>query len=149
MNPPLRTQADVEALIEGIRDGTLDILASDHAPHALFEKEVEFDRAPFGILGLETELGLFLDLLVHKTGAVDLPRLIELYTTNPARLLNLNAGTLSAGAAADVTLIDPQLEWTVSAKESQSLSCNTPFDGWKLKGRAVQTIVGGQTVWAL
>jgi hypothetical protein len=89
MNPPLRTQADVDALVEGIRDGTLDILASDHAPHALFEKEVEFDRAPFGILGLETELGLFLDLLVHKTGAIDLPRLIELYTSNPARLLNL------------------------------------------------------------
>jgi dihydroorotase len=149
MNPPLRTKPDVDALIGGIRDGTLDILASDHAPHALFEKEVEFDRAPFGILGLETELGLFLDLLVHKTRAIDLPRLVELYTTNPARLLNLNAGTLAVGAAADVTLINAEMDWTVDAKKSQSLSCNTPFDGWSLKGRAVRTIVDGRTVWAL
>ena len=149
MNPPLRTQADIAALLEGIADGTLDILASDHAPHAKFEKEVEFDQAPFGILGLETELGLFLDLLVHKTKTIELPRLIEMFTVNPARLLQLNAGTLSVGAAADVTLIDPNLEWTVDAGTSQSLSCNTPFHGWKLKGRAVRTIVGGKTVWAL
>jgi dihydroorotase len=86
MNPPLRTQADVDALLGGIADGTLDILASDHAPHAKFEKEVEFDQAPFGILGLETELGLFIDILVHKTRAIELPRLIEMYTVNPARL---------------------------------------------------------------
>ena len=89
MNPPLRTQRDIEALLEGIADGTLDILASDHAPHAKFEKEVEFDRAPFGIVGLETELGLFLDLLVHKHKTIDLPRLIEMFTVNPARLLGL------------------------------------------------------------
>jgi dihydroorotase len=149
MNPPLRTQADVDALLGGIADGTLDILASDHAPHAKFEKEVEFDQAPFGILGLETELGLFIDILVHKTRAIELPRLIEMYTVNPARLLKLNAGTLSIGAAADVTLIDPDLEWTVDSSTGESLSCNTPFNGWKLRGRAVRTIVSGRTVWKL
>jgi dihydroorotase len=149
MNPPLRTQADVDALLGGIADGTLDILASDHAPHAKFEKEVEFDQAPFGILGLETELGLFIDILVHKTRTVELPRLIEMYTVNPARLLKLNAGTLSIGAAADVTLIDAGLEWTVDSSRSESLSCNTPFDGWKVRGRAVRTIVAGRTVWRL
>ncbi len=149
MNPPLRSETDVAALLEGIKDGTLEILASDHAPHAKFEKEVEFDQAPFGILGLETELGLFLDLLVHQTGTIGLPRLIEMFTANPARLLNLPAGTLSVGVAADVTLIDPELNWTVDASASESLSCNTPFDGWKLKGRAVQTIVRGKTVWKL
>ncbi|MEP6821753.1 MAG: dihydroorotase [Chthoniobacterales bacterium] len=149
MNPPLRSEADVAALIEGIKDGTLDILASDHAPHSKFEKEVEFDQAPFGILGLETELGLFLDLLVHKTNAIGLARLIEMYTVNPARLLKLEAGTLGAGVSADVTLIDPDLEWTVDGAKSESLSCNTPFHGWKLKGRAARTIVRGRTVWAL
>jgi dihydroorotase len=148
MNPPLRTAQDVEALLEGIADGTLTILASDHAPHAKFEKEVEFDQAPFGIVGLETELGLFIDLLVHKTKTLELPRLIEMFTTEPARLLGLEAGTLSVGAAADVTLIDPALEWTVNAEEFESLSCNTPFNGWKLKGRAVRTIVRGETVWS-
>ena len=149
MNPPLRTERDVAALLEGIADGTLDILASDHAPHAKFEKEVEFDQAPFGILGLETELGLFIDLLVHKTKTIALPRLIEMFTANPAQLLHLPAGTLSVGATADVTLIDPELEWTVDANAFESLSRNTPFDGWKLKGRAVRTIVGGKTVWNL
>jgi dihydroorotase len=149
MNPPCARQADIDALLAGVADGTLDILASDHAPHAQFEKEVEFDQAPFGILGLETELGLFVEILVHKTKTIELPRLIEMFTVNPARLLKLNAGTLSSGAAADVTLIDPNLEWTVDASASESLSCNTPFDGWKLRGRAVQTIVRGETVWKL
>jgi len=149
MNPPLRSQADVDALLTGISDGTLSILASDHAPHADFEKEVEFDAAPFGIVGLETELGLFLDLLVHKHGKIAIMRLIEMYTEEPAKLLKIDAGTLSVGATADVTLIDPQLEWTVRAGEFQSASHNTPFNGWKLKGRAVRTIVGGKTVWKL
>jgi dihydroorotase len=149
MNPPLRTKEDVAALLDGIADGTIEILCSDHAPHAQFEKEVEFDAAPFGIVGLETELGLFLDLLVHKNKTIALPRLIEMYTVNPARLLQIDAGTLSVGRAADVTLIDPELEWTVDAKSFQSASRNTPFDGWKLKGRAVRTIVGGKTVWKL
>src|SRR5205085_3163186 len=98
MNPPLRSAEDVAALLEGVADGTLSILASDHAPHASFEKEVEFDRAPFGIVGLETELGLFLQLLVHKHKVIDVRRLIEMYTLEPARLLNLKAGTLLTGA---------------------------------------------------
>jgi dihydroorotase len=149
MNPPLRTEQDIAALLEGIADGTIEILASDHAPHAGFEKEVEFDRAPFGIIGLETELGLFLDLLVHKTKTIDLPRLIRMLTINPARLLGIEAGHLSLGAAADITLIDPELEWTVDPNVFQSASRNTPFAGWKLKGRAVRTIVRGRTVWQL
>jgi dihydroorotase len=98
---------------------------------------------------LETELGLFLNLLVHKNKTIGLPRLIEMLTVNPARLLQIEAGTLSIGRAADITLIDPDLEWTVDASKFQSMSRNTPFDGWKLKGRAVRTIVGGKTVWAL
>ena len=124
-------------------------MCSDHAPHANFEKEVEFDAAPFGIIGLETELGFFIDLLVHKHRTIDIARLIEMYTVEPARLLKIDAGTLSIGAAADVTLIDPELEWTVNVDQFQSASRNSPFDGWKLKGRAVRTIVGGKTVWKL
>jgi dihydroorotase len=148
MNPPLRAESDVQALFEGIADGTITILCSDHAPHCTYEKEVEFDLAPFGILGLETELGLFLDLLVHKHRVIDLPRLIELYTSNPAQLLGLDRGTLAPGAAADVTVIDPGLEWTVDRNASLSRSRNTPFHGRELKGRAVRTIVAGQQVWA-
>src|SRR5690242_14063594 len=149
MNPPLRSKEDVAAILGGIADGTLSILCSDHAPHAGFEKEVEFDQAPFGIVGLETEVGLFIDLLVHKHRTVGIKRLIEMYTVEPAKLLNLKAGTLSPGSAADLTLINPDLEWTVRVDEFQSMSRNSPFDGWKLKGRAVQTIVGGKTVWKL
>ena len=148
MNPPLRSQEHVDALIEGIADGTITILASDHAPHCGFEKEVEFDQAPFGILGLETELGLFLDILVHKRKAIDLPRLIQLYTENPAKLLGLDRGTLSVGAIGDVTILDPNLEWTVDKEQSFSRSRNTPFQGWQLKGRAIRTIVAGKTVWS-
>jgi dihydroorotase len=149
MNPPLRAQADVDALLEGISDGTLSVLASDHAPHADFEKEVEFDAAPFGIIGLETALGLFLDLLVHKHRKIDIVRLIEMCTVEPAKLLKLEAGTLSVGASADVTLLNPDLEWTVQIDKFESGSRNSPFNGWKLKGRAVRTIVGGKTVWQL
>ncbi|MBV8585999.1 MAG: dihydroorotase [Verrucomicrobia bacterium] len=147
MNPPLREQADIEALIAGVADGTISILASDHAPHAGFEKEVEFDQAPFGVLGLETELALFLTILVHRERAVDLDRLIAMYTINPAKLLNSDRGTLRPGAPADITLIDPDREWVYRVADSQSLSRNTPFDGWELKGRAVRTIVAGRTVW--
>src|SRR5881227_3376904 len=149
MSPPLRSQTDVEGLLDGSADGTLSILCGDHAPHAEFEKEVEFDVAPFGIIGLETELGLFIDLLVHKHHKIDIVRLIEMYTVEPAKLLKLEAGTLSVGAPADVTLIDPDLEWTVRTDQFQSLSRNSPFDGWKLMGRAVRTIVGGKTVWKI
>jgi dihydroorotase len=149
MNPPLRSQSDVDALIEAIADGTITILGSDHAPHCEFEKEVEFDFAPFGIVGLETELGLFIDILIHKKKAIDLRRLVELFTINPARLLNLDRGTLSPGAVADVTLINPDLEWTVDKTRFESRSRNTPFHGAELRGRAVRTIVGGKTAWAL
>jgi dihydroorotase len=149
VNPPLRSQSDVDALLDGIADRTLSILCSDHAPHADFEKEVEFDAAPFGIIGLETELGLFLDLLVHKHRKIDIVRLIEMFTVEPARLLRIGAGTLSIGAAADVTLIDPDLEWMVKVNQLESASRNSPFDGWKLKGRAVRTIAAGKTVWKL
>jgi dihydroorotase len=149
MNPPLRSEAHVEALIAGVADGTITILGSDHAPHSPHEKEVEFDQAPFGILGLETELGLFLDLLVHKKKAIDLPHLIAMFTVEPAKLLSLDRGTLSPGAVADVTLIDPAREWTVDKHASASLSRNNPFHGWELKGRAVRTIVAGETVWEL
>jgi dihydroorotase len=149
MNPPLRSQEHVEALIEGIADGTITILGSDHAPHSGFEKEVEFDLAPFGILGLETELGLFLSILVHQRKALPLERLIQLYTANPAKLLGLDRGTLAVGTIADVTLIDPDLEWTVDKEQSFSRSRNNPFHGRELKGRAVRTIVAGKTVWSL
>ena len=149
MNPPLRTREDVEALIEGVADGTITILASDHAPHAFFEKEVEFDRAPFGILGLETELALFLTILFHQAKAIDLKRLVTMYTISPATLLRLRKGTLTSGADADITIIDPNLEWTYRKEDSFSRSRNTPFDGWELQGRAVRTIVAGKTVWSV
>ncbi len=149
MNPPLRTEEDIEAIIEGIADGTLTILCSDHAPHAFYEKEVEIDHAPFGITGLENEFSTFCDILVHKRAAISLARLIALYTAEPARLLNLDRGTLSVGAPADVTIIDPDLEWTFDKNKSISLSHNTPFHGHTWKGRAVRTIVAGETVWAL
>lgn len=146
MNPPLRTQRDVDELLQGIADGVIEILASDHAPHCAFEKEVEFDFAPFGILGLETELGLFLNELVHKK-VISLDRMIAMLTINPARLLGLDRGTLSIGAPADVTILDPNREWKVDREQSASLSRNTPFHGWNLKGKAVATIVGGNIVW--
>jgi dihydroorotase len=149
MNPPLRTEADIEAIIEGIADGTLTILCSDHAPHAFYEKEVEIDHAPFGITGLENEFSTFCDILVHKRAAISLARLIALYTAEPSRLLNLDRGTLSVGAPGDVTIIDPDLEWTFDKNKSVSLSHNTPFHGHTWKGRAVRTIVAGETVWAL
>lgn len=149
MNPPLRTQEDIDAIIEGIADGTLTILCSDHAPHAAYEKEVEIDHAPFGITGLETEFAIFHDILVLKRGAIDLPRLIALLTSEPASLLKLDRGTLSPGAPADIVLIDPAMEWTFDKNQSASLSKNTPFHGHTWRGRAVRTIVGGETVWAL
>jgi dihydroorotase len=147
MNPPLRTERDIEAILEGLADGTLEILCSDHAPHAFYEKEVELDQAPFGITGLETEFGIFCDILVHKRKVMDIGRLIDLFTAKPARLLSLNRGTLSIGVPADVTLIDPNLGWTFDKEQSRSLSRNTPFHGAELSGRAVRTIVAGETIW--
>jgi dihydroorotase len=149
MNPPLRTQEDIDAIIEGIADGTLTILCSDHAPHAAYEKEVEIDHSPFGITGLETEFAIFHDILVHKRQAIDLPRLIALFTSEPAALLKLDRGTLSTRASADIVLIDPSLDWTFDKNQSASLSKNTPFHNHTWRGRAVRTIVSGQTVWSL
>ena len=146
MNPPLRSAADREAILEGLADGTIQILCSDHAPHCDYEKEVEFDYAPFGITGLETELALSLMQLVH-TKRISLADLIAKYTVNPARLLNLNKGTLSVGADADVTVFDPDAEWVFTSATSASKSKNNPFFGWRLKGKAVATIVGGKKVW--
>jgi len=146
MNPPLRSARDREAILEGLADGTIEILCSDHAPHCDYEKEVEFDYAPFGIIGLETGLALALMQLVHAK-RISLPDLIVKYTVNPARLLNLKKGTLGVGADADVTVFDPDREWIFKRDETASKSANSPFFGWKLKGRAVATIVGGKKVW--
>ncbi len=148
MNPPVREQADIDALLAGIADGTIGILATDHAPHAAYEKEVEFAAAPFGIIGLETAVGIFCDLLLHKHAAVDLPRLVAMLTVNPARLLSLDRGTLASGAPGDVTIFDPGCEWVVEKEAFASKARNTPFHGRRLKGRAVRTIVGGRTAWA-
>jgi dihydroorotase len=149
VNPPLRTAADIDEIIAGIADGTITILASDHAPHATYEKEVELDRAPFGMLGLDTELALFLEILLHQRKAVTLPRIISMLTENPAKLLGLDRGTLAPGVPADITILDPDHSWTYDRDESPSLSRNTPFHGFQLRGRALRTIVGGKTVWDL
>ncbi len=145
MNPPLRTERDREALITGLADGALEIISSDHAPHCSYEKEVEFDFAPFGIIGLETELALSLELVRQKQ--LRLPQLVEKFTVNPARLLRLQKGTLSVGVDADVTIIDLEREWTYDVKESSSKSRNSPFHGRKFEGKAIVTIVGGKIVW--
>jgi dihydroorotase len=144
MNPPLREAADRDAMLAGIADGSIDAIATDHAPHHYDEKEVEFDRAPFGIVGLETAVPLSLDRLVH-TGLIRLPRLVELLSVNPARILGVSGGTLSPGAAADVTILAPDLRVRVEAAKLRSRSKNTPFDGWELRGGVAATIVGGVT----
>jgi dihydroorotase len=146
MNPPLRSAKDREAILAGLADGTIDILCSDHAPHCDYEKEVEFDYAPFGITGLETELALSLMQLVH-TKRISLTDMIAKFTINPARLLNLNKGTLSVGADADVTVFDADAEWIYNREDSASKSKNNPFFGWQLKGKTVATIVSGKKVW--
>ena len=146
MNPPLGSARDREAILEGLADGTLEILCSDHAPHCDYEKEVEFDYAPFGITGLETELALSLMQLYH-TRRLGLADLIAKFTVAPARLLHLPKGTLSVGAAADVTVFDPDRAWVFERGSSASKSANSPFHGWPLRGRAVATIVAGRRVW--
>src|SRR5206468_2845206 len=147
MNPPLRSAADREAILEGLADGTIEILCSDHAPHCDYEKEVEFDYAPFGITGLETELALSLMQLYH-TKRLGLSELIAKYTLAPAQLLRLRKGTLSVGADADITIFDPNREWVFEPDTSASKSSNSPFYGWPLKGKTVAVIVGGKKVWA-
>jgi dihydroorotase len=146
MNPPLRSARDRDAILEGIVDGTLEVLGSDHAPHCDFEKEVEFDYAPFGITGLETELALSLMQLYH-TKQLGLSDLIAKFTVNPARLLRLTRGTLAAGGGADVTVFDPDREWVFGKDQTASKSFNSPFYGWRLKGKAIVTIVRGRIVW--
>jgi len=146
MNPPLRTAKDRAAILEGIADGTIEILGSDHAPHCDYEKDVEFDYAPFGITGLENELGLCLTELYHAK-LLSINDLIIKYTTAPAKLLRLNKGTLSIGADADVTVIDLDKEWVFTKEMTQSKSVNNPFYGWAMKGKQAMTIVGGKIVW--
>jgi dihydroorotase len=146
MSPPLRSKRDTEVLLEALIDGTIDCIATDHAPHAGSEKEGEFDRAAFGIVGLETAVGLLLDRLV-KPGALPLGTLISRMSRDPARLLGLPGGSLAPGAAADLTLIDPGAAWTVDPTKFASKSRNTPFGGWSVTGRPWKTIVGGGIVW--
>ncbi|HEX4036425.1 MAG TPA: dihydroorotase [Acidobacteriaceae bacterium] len=146
MNPPLRAESDRAAMIEGLLDGTIDAIATDHAPHAAHEKEQEFDRAPNGITGLETALGLAVSIL-HVRHKMPLAKLVALLTTRPAQALNLkNCGTLTVGALADVTLFDPEEKWTFHAADSRSKSKNTPFDGVELQGRVRYTISEGHIV---
>jgi dihydroorotase len=148
MNPPLRTEEDRKAIIEGLRDGTLDCIATDHAPHTDYEKDKEFDYAPNGIIGLETALPIVLDVLARQS-RFRLSSVIDLMTRKPAELLGLPAGTLAAGAAADVCLFDPDESWTYDAKAGQSKSSNSPWSGQKLKGRVKTTIVDGRVVFPI
>lgn len=143
MSPPLRGQSHVDACITGLVDGTIDVICTDHAPHAREKKMRELDQAPFGIVGLETALGLVATQLIEP-GHLDWPQAIAKLTINPARILGLNKGTLAIGADADVTVIDPEAEWTVDPTKFRSKSTNTPFAGWKLRGRADTVIVGGR-----
>jgi len=143
MNPPLRGQGHVDACIEGLQDGTIDCIVTDHAPHAKEKKMQELDRAPFGIIGLETALGLVVTRLIEP-GHLDWSQALKKLTINPARVIGVEKGTLAIGADADVVVIDPHVEWTVDPAEFKSKSTNTPFAGWELKGRAVKVIVGGR-----
>jgi dihydroorotase len=146
MKPPLRSEADRQASIAGLLDGTIDCIATDHAPHHVDDKQVEFDCAANGIVGLETAVPLCLEQLVGK-GVVDLARLVALLSTNPARVLDLPGGTLAPGSPGDVTLLDPGRKRQVDPGRFESLGRNTPFEGWILKGWPVATVVAGKVVW--
>jgi dihydroorotase len=148
IKPPLRTRPDVEACLAGVADGTIDCLACDHAPHGLEDKEVDFQAAPFGMIGLEVALGLYIKALITP-GRLDWPALIARLTVNPARVLGLEKGSLKPGSDADVTIIDPACSWQVDMSTFQSRSRNCPYDGWYLTGRATHTIVGGSVRYAL
>ncbi len=148
MSPPLRSEEHLEAIIEGIKDGTVDAIATDHAPHHADEKSLEYDRAPFGITGLETAVGLAFKELVNK-GVISLERLVEMCSANPARILGIrDRGTLKPGSAADITVIDPYLGWTYRNVDSRSKSRNSPFDGWHFEGGVVATFVAGRLVYS-
>jgi dihydroorotase len=146
MNPPLRTEADRRAVIEGLRDGTLDCIATDHAPHTDYEKDKEFDYAPNGIIGLETALAVCLEVLVRKS-RFKLPHVVDLMTRRPAGVLGLGAGTLAAGSPADICLFDPDEAWTYDAKAGQSKSSNSPWNGGRMRGRVRATVVDGRVVF--
>ncbi|MCE2455209.1 MAG: dihydroorotase [Gemmatimonadetes bacterium] len=146
MNPPLRSEPDREAVRKGLADGTLDTIATDHAPHHYDEKEAPFASAPDGVVGLETAVGLILTRVVAE-GVIDLPTMVERMSAAPARAFGLPGGTLAPGSPADVTVIDSRCKWTVDASRFVSRSRNTPFDGWRLEGAAVMTVVGGRVVW--
>jgi dihydroorotase len=146
MNPPLREPADRDAMVQGIVDGTVDVIATDHAPHHYDEKHVEFDQAPFGITGLETCVPLCLDRLVHR-GLIDLARLVTLLSTKPASILRIPGGAITEGALADFTILAPDLPVKVDATRMKSKSKNTPFDGWELRGGVAATMVGGRFVY--
>jgi dihydroorotase len=147
MNPPLRSASDREAILVALADGTVDAIATDHAPHALHEKQVEFERAAFGITGLETALALAITKL-HRDHKIPLTRIVELFTSGPARVFDLRSrGSLAKGNHADVTIFDPKKKWTFEAAKARSLSSNTPFDGWQFTGKPVATIVGGKVVY--
>ena len=149
MNPPLRSATDREAILVALADGTVDAIASDHAPHAAHEKQVEFERASFGITGLETALALAVTKL-HREHRIPLTRVVELFTAGPARVFNLHGhGSLAKGNFADVTIFDPKKHWTFDASKSRSMSRNTPFDGWQFTGKAVVTVVGGKVVYRI
>jgi dihydroorotase len=146
MNPPLRSSSDREAILVALADGTVDAIATDHAPHAAHEKQVEFERAAFGITGLETALALAITQL-YRDHKIPLTRIVELFTAGPARVFNLpHRGSLARDNVGDVTIFDPKKRWTFEAAKSLSLSHNTPFDGWQLTGKVVATIVGGKIV---
>lgn len=147
MNPPLRTLQDVQAIKEGLRDGTIDVIATDHAPHATQEKQLEFTEAPFGIVGLETALSLTLALV--DEGVLTLESAVDKLSTAPAKAFSLNAGTLAVGAPADVAIVDPNRQWQVDPARFRSKSRNTPFAGWKVKGQVTTTIVSGRVVFEL
>jgi dihydroorotase len=146
MNPPLRPQADVDALIAGLADGSVDAIATDHAPHHADEKALSYDQAPFGITGLETAVSLTFDRLVHA-GHIDLARMVELLSVNPARILKVPGGALTEGGPADISVLAPDLPVTVHAAHQRSLSKNMPFEGWSLRGGVAATIVGGRLVY--
>jgi len=147
MSPPLRSEEDRLALIEGVRDGTIDAIATDHAPHHLDEKMLEFDRAPFGVIGLETALGVALTVLNHSSAAIPLARIIEMLTIGPSRAFSIPGGTFAEGSRADVTIFDPDREWTVDSQRFNSKSRNTSFGGWRLRGVVVASFVGGREVF--
>ncbi len=147
MNPPLRSATDLEAILAALADGTVDAIATDHAPHAAYEKQVEFERAAFGITGLETALALAITKL-HRDQKIPLTRIVELFTAGPARVFDLpHRGSVAKGDFADVTIFDPKKRWTFDAAKSRSLSHNTPFDGWQFTGKVVATIVSGKIVY--